>query len=287
MSKYVNYNGELKLSEDGLLMADNRSFCYGDGFFETIRCLSSKPLFFDQHYLRIKHSLKALKIELPREFSQSFFEQEIFRLLQRSRLYKGVRVRIAFFRKSGGLYTPKNNTLEYLITAAELPDEIYTLNQQALKVGVFTQLFKAQNFLSRIKSSNAQLYVMAGLWKQESGFDDCFICNEEGLIVEALSSNLFIVKDNTLLTPNIKSGCVAGTMRNTILNIAEANDIKVYFNNGLRANEILDADEIFLTNAIQGIQSVTAFRSRRYFHTMAKFLLDQLNGNIKMSDSSI
>jgi len=95
-------------------------------------------------------------------------------------------------------------------------------------------------------------------------------------IIEGSSANLFVVSNGVLYTPNLDLGCLGGTMRMQIMNIAIANNMKVYECN-ITPQNLLVADEIFLTNAIQGVTWVGEFRTKRYFNTVANKLVDLLN----------
>lgn len=277
MAKYLNFNGELNLTEKPCLGIDNRALNYGDGFFETIRCLSSKPLFFHNHYQRLLKSMQLLKMELPSEWTEHYFQQQIFKLLQRNRIYKGARVRLTVFRKSGGLYTPTLHTPLFIISASFLENEYFNLNKKGVKVGIYTEEYKPINRLSSIKSCSALYYVLAGMWKKENRYDDCLLVNERGKIMEALSSNLFLVKDNVIYTPSITSGCVEGTMRRTILDIFRSGGMQVVENKGFDEQNLRSADEVFLTNAIQGVLPVSGYLDRRYYHNVASGLVNNLN----------
>ena len=111
---------------------------------------------------------------------------------------------------------------------------------------------------------------------KEKGLDDVLLSNNEGGILESTSANLFVVSNGVLYTPGLEEGCLAGTMRMQIINIALANGMKVYECNILPQN-LLVADEIFLTNAIQGIQWVGGYRTKRYFNNVSKILVELLN----------
>ncbi len=280
MGKYVCNNGTLCLSDTPVIAVNNRAFNYGDGVFETIRCLSSEPLFFDKHYARLVNSLAILSIELPSEYSENYFRFHINRLLQKNRIYKGARVRLTVFRESGGFYSPKTNKACFVITAGELPEEKYTLNTKGLNAGIFKENKKPVNKLSGIKSCNSLFFVLAGLWRQQQELDDCFIVNDKGRIVEGLSSNVFLVKNNVLFTPSISSGCVTGTMRRTVMELAENQGVSTKEVDGFTEGNLKIADEVFFTNAIQGIRFVAGIEDRRYYHKMASFLVNELNSKI-------
>jgi branched-chain amino acid aminotransferase len=118
---------------------------------------------------------------------------------------------------------------------------------------------------------------MAGNYKTKNNLDDCLILNDRGNPIESISSNLFIVKNNTLLTPSIESGAVAGIMREQLIETALKLNITVYDDCLLTSDDLLEADEIFLSNAINGIRWVVAFKDRRYFNKTSRILIEELN----------
>jgi len=99
-------------------------------------------------------------------------------------------------------------------------------------------------------------------------------------IVEAISSNIFAVKNGVLYTPPIADGCVEGVMRKRIIEIAQTNKIAVY-ENSIMQNVLLGSDELFLTNSINGIKWVVAYKQKRYFNTTSKKIIELLNKSIE------
>lgn len=115
------------------------------------------------------------------------------------------------------------------------------------------------------------------MYKNENKWDDCLLLNERQNLVEGISSNLFVVKDGVLFTPSLESGSVNGIMREQIIQIALNLGITVYDDCIIKPEQLKDADEIFLSNAIVGIRWVVAFEERRYFNRSAKILIEELN----------
>ena len=117
---------------------------------------------------------------------------------------------------------------------------------------------------------------MAGLYKQQNKLDDVFLLNQNGFLCEAGSSNVFVLYNHHLYTPALSEGCVEGVMRQVVIQMAA--DLHIPLTEAQINPEILyEADEVFLTNATRGIQSVMGFGVRRYFNEMSKLLLDELN----------
>jgi branched-subunit amino acid aminotransferase/4-amino-4-deoxychorismate lyase len=281
MSKYACINGQFVKSDEPQLLVSNRSFQYGDGVFETIRCLNSQPLFFEKHFQRLQNALHQLNMILPDEYSENYFIFLIQNLLQKNRIYKGARARLHVFRNEGGYYTPSDNSASFLLTVDAIDSEYFMLNEKGIHIDIYTNITKPINELSQFKTCNALLFVKAGLWKKEQSLDDCLLLNNDGNIIESSASNFFMVTSGKLVTPSIYSGCVDGTMRRTIFEIAAEKNIQLMESDKIQEKHLATADEIFLTNAIQGISWVGAFKNHRYYHNFSSKLTAYLNETIK------
>src|SRR3989304_4719639 len=103
---FLNINGEIKSVNQPVINADNRSFRYGDGIFETIRFANGRIQFLDSHMSRIRTSMEILKMDCPENYTEEFFRTEISKLIKENKVEKGARIRLTIFRKEGGYYTP-------------------------------------------------------------------------------------------------------------------------------------------------------------------------------------
>lgn len=233
-------------------------------------------MFLRDHITRLKLGMTVLRMNVPAEFNVNNIQGHIISLLKYNIHAPNARIRLTIFRNEGGFYTPESNDISFLIESEELPDINYTLNQKGLSIDIFTDVKKSINKLSNIKSGSALIYVMAGLAKQSMKLDDCLILNENGTICESISSNIFVVKNRTLYTTPLAEGCVAGIMRKQIMHLAHENKI-LTFESPLTAYTLANADEIFLTNAIKGVQWVGQFREKFYTNTIAQFFTEKLN----------
>ena len=166
--------------------------------------------------------------------------------------------------------------MTYFIEAEALADNEFVLNATGRMVDIFTEYKKEINKLSVFKTLNCQLYVQAAIHARDKGLDEALIQNNKLSIIESNSSNLFIVSNGVLYTPTLEDGCVAGTMRMNIINLALENKIKVY-ECTLNPQNLLAADEMFLTNAVRGIEWIVGYRTKRYFNDMSKRLMVVLN----------
>lgn len=276
MSNFINHNGVISESDKPVLFVNNRGFRYGDALFETIRFSNNKSLFLKEHLQRLVNGMRVLKMEMHPLFSESFFEKSIFELVQRNGIGTDGRIRLTVYRNDGGFYAPSDNKVSFLIEAYPKEEVGYVLNQKGLTVDLYTEFRKTPNALASIKSANSSIYVMAGIYKNQHQLDECILSNDKSHIIEAISSNIFAVKNGVLYTSPVEDGCVDGVMRKKIIQIAQQNKIAVY-EISIMQNVLLGADELFLTNTIKGIQWVVAFKQKRYFNNTSKKLIEKLN----------
>ena len=275
LNKHCILNGHLISIYEPSVSFENRAFRYGDSLFETIRFSNNKLMFLRDHVTRLKLGMTVLRMNFPAEFNTENIYELIMQLLKHNAHAPNARVRLTVFRNDGGYYTPETNDISFLIESDELNGS-YQLNQRGLWVDLYGDIKKSINKLSNIKSGNALLYVMAGISKQSMKLDDCLIVNENGTVCESISSNIFVVKNGTIYTAPLTEGCVAGIMRKQILTIANENKI-LAFESALTSYTLLNADEIFLSNSINGVQWVGQFKDKFYTNKMAQFFTDKLN----------
>lgn len=279
-ARFVSFDGEVISPEQVPVDFTSRAFRYGDSVFETMRASRLRLHFPERHLTRLTLSLQWLKMEPVVSLNSEQLQYMADKLLKAIRCYGGCRLRLTVFREKGGLYLPSGNKAHVLLEAFPTEELTYNHSARSLKIDIYPDMRKPINPMSQFKSGNALLYVMAALWAAENRFDDALIINENGNLCEATSSNLFVFRKDSLLTPSLDEGCVAGVMRETIIEIASRAGITVYDDTYVSRNELLTAEEIFLTNAAAGIMPVLAYKNKRYYSKMSKILADLLNKEV-------
>ena len=273
---FVNINGVVQESELNGISSSNRGYLYGDGVFESIRVFHGSVINFDNHYKRLVQGAAAIKMEIPAHFTQEFLLDKIKEVLVKSQITQGGRVRLSLDRISGGNYIPESNECMYSIDVKPLLTPDFELNSKGVEVDIFMDIKKPKNKLSNFKTKNGLIYVLAGIQAKEKKLDHMLITNDFMGIIESSTANLFVVSNGVLYTPGLEDGCLAGTMRMQIINLALKHGVKVYECNILPQN-LLSADEVFLTNAIQGVTWVIGYRTKRYFNNTSRRFVAWLN----------
>ena len=278
-AQFLIHNGELTNISSATIDHRNRAFRYGDSLFETIRLVNGQACFLENHYSRLEAGMKALKMKAPAAFSLDYFTNLVNMLAQRNGVNAGGVARLTVYRNSGGKYRPSTNDVSFILEIEKYEQNLFEVNANGYTVDIYSEMSKAPSPFAMYKTGNSLLYIMAALYAQEHNLDDCILTNHKGSLLEATSSNLFIVSNGVLYTPSLDDGCVAGTMRMKLINVALANNVKVY-ECSLNAQNLLAADEMFLSNSVTGITWVKSYKNKRYFNKTAKFLIEKLNESI-------
>ncbi|MDG1394005.1 MAG: aminotransferase class IV [Flavobacteriaceae bacterium] len=280
----INSNGELLSEQQAKLSVFNRGLAYGDALFETIKTLNGKILFWEDHYFRLMASMRILRMEIPMEFTPEFLESQILELLNHNTSNSNsFRVKLTVFRKQGGFYTPQTNDVNYFITAASLETDLYLLNPSDYRVELFKDFYVTPGLLSTLKTNNKVLNVLGSIYAKENQYENCLLLNTNKSIVEALNGNLFLVKGNIIKTPPLEDGCLKGIMRKQVLEILEKLSEFECIEASISPFELQKADELFVTNVVQGIQPITGFRKKNFSSRVSQSILAKLNMMVRLS----
>ena len=269
---WINLNGELLPADQVPLSMENRAFKYGDGFFETVRLMNGALPLWEHHVTRMEKAIEFLGLELA---GVSALADELKALAGKNGL-PNARIRLTIYRSGAGTYQPEGSKAAYLIEASPLESSCYELNEKGLTIGLFSDEKKYPGVLSGIKTNSALLYIQASRCARQQGWDDALILNTKDQIIEATASNLFLVKGTNLHTPPLKHGPVDGIMRKVILQQAMEAGFQVSAG-PISKDTLLQADEVWLTNAIRGIRWVGQFEGKTYTNRQAERMVGKLS----------
>ena len=280
----INFDGKLLSKEVDFLNHENRGLRYGDSLFETIRVVNGKLIFWEEHYLRLMASMRILRMEIPMNFTMEYLEDQIVKTIKTNTLEEQtVRVRLTVYRKNGGLYTPDTNTISFLIEVKVLPTPFYTIEEAAYEVELFKDFYVNPDMLSTLKTNNKILNVVGSIYAKENKYQNCLLLNTNKSVVEALNGNLFLVKGNVIKTPPISDGCLNGIIRKKLLAILAKIEDYTLIEESISPFELQKADELFITNAVIGIQPITKYRKKDFGNKVSKNLLGKLNASARLS----
>lgn len=281
----VNFNGNLVSSQDTLFTSENRGYKYGDALFETLKVVNGKIFFWEDHYFRLMASMRIMRMDIPMSFTMEFLENEILKTIEANDLLSSsARVRLNIDRGEGGKYLPSENSkVTYSIITEAFDEPFYTVKEgQTYEVDLYKDFFIAPGLLSGLKSNNKAIQVIGSIYAKENDLNNCLVLNTNKSVIEALNGNLFLVKGDKIKTPPLEDGCLKGVMRKQVLEVL-SKDVNLYIEEAsISPFELQKADELFITNVIQGIVPITKYRKKTYGCQLAKDLTNKLNARIRL-----
>ena len=272
----INVNGKLISKNDFKITINNRGFKYGDAVFETLKSKNYNIYFIEDHYFRLMSSMRMLRMEIPDFFTYEYFKDEIIKTIKANNFDNSARIRFTVYRKDGGFYLPKCKEIDFIIEVEDL-----LINElRTYEIELYKDFPVLSGLLSNIKTNNRIINVLASIYADENDYDNCILLNENKNIVEANNANIFLVTGNIIKTPPLSEGCINGIIRKKIIEILLKDNFYKLIETKITAIELLQADEVFLTNSIIDIQSVTNYRKKKYNTTKGKEIKKALDNII-------
>lgn len=268
----INYNGSIISESDNQIDYNNRGFKYGDALFETVQIKDEAVVFCEDHYFRLMASMRMLRMKIPMHFTLEFFETEILKTINANKGDEN-RVKFTVFRDAEGLYNPVKNDVSYIVETSKV--EINT--KEIYQIDLYKDFTINPNLLSTIKTNNKIINVLAAIFAKENQLDNCVLLNSNKNVVEFTNGNIFIIKGNVISTPPLSDGCVKGVARKNVIEIISKNQDYVLEEISISPFAIQKADEVFLTNAIVGVQPITNYRKKKFDNKIGVLLSKELS----------
>ena len=277
VQSYICFNGEFIKENEFRIAVNNRAFRYGDSLVENIHGFATEPQFLELHLERLTDNMRFLCMEVPAFFSERNFSGLITSLLNKNRVFGGARIRLTVIRSEGEEFLTPSGKVSFLIESDALQQGRYVLNERGLVASLFTDMAKNADTLAHLRSNGLILYRMAMIRAKERNTDAIILLNQAGRIIETADSNIFLVSGNSVFTPGYDQGCVHGIMRRVVISLATSLGYNVNDHSSLTPGSLYEAEEVFITNATEGIRWIGAYEQTRYFNRVAKMLTAKLN----------
>lgn len=254
-------NGKFVDEKKAKISVLDRGFLYGDGLFETMRSYAGVIFKLDEHMARLFRSLKIMKFASP--YTKKYLSDTVYSSLKINGL-KSAYVRLAITRGEGkfGISYSDDFVSNVVIMAKRFEGYPDWMHFKGLKVKTASTRQNEYSPLAKVKSLNFTNYILARLEAKAGGADEAILLNTKGHVAEAATSNIFLVKKNTIFTPSIDCGILPGITRGVIMKIAKSLRIKVKETH-IRHRELINADEVFLTNSLAEVLPVIRVDSKK------------------------
>jgi len=237
----------------------DRGLHYGDGVFETIACVGNSAVFIQQHLNRMENGARKLNIPFP---DRQLFLDDINCLLRGSDSNSIIKLILTRGRGKRGYRYEKTQIPTRICMLSAWPDYVAHWREHGIATRFCQTQVSVNPQLAGIKSLNRLDSVLAS---SELGpaFNEGFLSDIDGNVIEGSMSNIFIVSNATLVTPDLSRCGVNGIMREQIIDIAQNNSIKVETRNITR-DELLESREIFISNSVIGACVVKQLEKQSY-----------------------
>jgi len=236
----------------------------GRGAFETMRSYRGEIFLLDQHLKRLSFGLRLLKVPPP--FSSKKIKRLLGESLKANRL-QDARIRLTVWVEKGS-----SHVSIFVFPHRVIPKKKYT---QGFKAALCKKPLDKRGRDPLLKSIDYGFYHDAYEKALQKGCDEALIVNRKEKLVEGSRTNIFFFKENVLCTPKLASGCLEGVTRQAVIRIAKGQGIKVKEGDcGLQ--DLLDADEAFLTNSIMEMMPLAYVDGKRIGsskHTLTRRIL--------------
>ena len=265
----VLVNGQ---AQDHIAVAD-RGLHYGDGLFETIAVNGGQPRLWERHCRRLSTGCQRLGIAQP---DPEMMFEEACRVC--AGIDRGI-MKIILTRGAGGrgYRPPQSGQATRIMAMYPWPAYPEANWRQGVAVRVCATRLGRNPALAGMKHLNRLEQVLARSEWDDPHIAEGLMLDDDGHVIAATMSNLFIVTAQGLLTPVLAACGVAGVMRGVVLDLAAELDI-AREETPLRLEDLHRADEVFLTNALIGIWPVSRIEQRNY---SVGSLTELLGGRLK------
>lgn len=275
----VFINGQIISAEKACISVFDRSFLYGDGVFETLRTYNDNIFLLDQHIERLYISAKLIRLEIP--WSKEWIKEAALKTVIENKGLNDLILRITISRgvQKGGVLPEKNIVPTIVLTTREIEDGRI---KDSWKVIISTIRRNDKRAIDPLaKSANFLNNILAGLEGQDAGADESLMLNIDEKVTEGTVSNVFIVKEDVIITPPITDGLLRGITRDQVILLAKRGSLAL-IEKSIKIDDLYGADEIFLTLSSQGIVPVTEIdRNMMTVGNITEKLISEYN---KMTD---
>ncbi len=258
----VYINGKFYEKEEAKISVFDHGLLYGDGVFEGIRSYNRRVFKLIEHIDRLYNSAKAIMLEIP--MSKKEMEQAVIETLKVNNLSDAY-IRLIVTRGVGdlGLDPRKCSNPSVIIITDKIvlyPQELYEKGLEVITVSTRRNIPSALN--PAIKSLNYLNNIFAKIEAIRAGCEEAIMLNKDGYVAECTGDNIFIIKENILITPPIYIGALPGITRETVIDIAKTKLKLLVKEEPFTIYHVYTADECFLTGTAAEVIPVVKVDSR-------------------------
>ncbi|MBJ7312892.1 aminodeoxychorismate lyase [Rugamonas sp. CCM 8940] len=238
-----------------LLPVADRGLQYGDGLFETILCLDGAAQRFELHWERLRAGCARLAIALPEiraELHAAIADAALPRAVAKLIVTRGSSAR--------GYACPAAVAPNWILTIAAAPSPDPARYRDGIALMTCHTRLPHDRLLAGMKHLNRLHQVLARAELGEQ-VQDGVMLDQQGSVIEGVLSNLFLVQRGRVLTPDLSQCGVCGILRGEVMAACRTLGLALEVR-AVAPHELLDADEVFVTNVLGGVVPVRSIDGR-------------------------
>jgi len=257
MFKYIFIDGKLIPEGRARISVKDRGFLYSDGLYETLKNCGGNLFMIDAHIKRLFHSLKILRYDIP--FDNEYVRNAVIRTIAKNNLNSSdayVKIIVTRGIYSGELHFSSSCRPTLIIIAEKLVP--YSGDDYTPGIDIISSSVKRPSMGHFIYSHKLLNYFENIFAKDEAyrrGVQETIFLTRDRLVLEGASSNIFLVKRNTVYTPPLTQNILPGVTREVVIGLCRENGIKVR-QKKIHYRDIIGADEVFKTSSVAGVVPV-------------------------------
>lgn len=249
--RHVLHNDEIRDAADTLLAPGQLGVLAGWGIFSTIRVYDGVLFAFPKHWERMRRDAQLLRVPFPSDADR--FEADLLRLVEANNAANSS-LRVVVIRNRGGFWEGPAVSHEFDVVAltADVNDW-----GRAVRLGLIRDGRHAASPFAGTKTTS---WAHNLTWYEEAharGYDEVVLLNERGEVAECTSANIFAAFGSRVVTPPLRSGCLPGITRDTLLHEVTVRDFSIE-EEVLTPADLTRADQVFITSTTRELLRVEA-----------------------------
>ncbi len=251
----ININGKIVKDEDAQISVFDRGFLFGDSIYEVSYTKDRALLFWPEHLQRLLNSARLLNIEL--DYTEEEITKQVLETLRISNISDAY-FRVIITRGCSEINLNPNIATHNNLIIIVKPKPVYSHKMYSDGIELLLSSVHRNSSKStdpNAKSGNYLNSVMAIDEAKAKGIYDSVMVNSEGQLTEGTSFNLWLIKDNKIITPKKGSGLLLGITRAKILSFKKLNEYQI-LDEILLPEDLNSSQEMFITSSTRGVMPV-------------------------------
>ena len=256
------------------------AFIHHAALTETIVFQKGKPLFWEEHYLRLMASMRILRMEIPLSFTMEQLQSDMASLCLadgQAKFTGRVQLRVA----KTAVPNPQQS-IPSTVYAIELFDvkEPFSFQQQVLPIDLYKDHYLAPGLYASLESAYATWRNTAWTYAHENRYCDAILLNDKKQVVETLHGALFLINGTTITTPALGAGNRKGIYRHQLISLLQKEAKFEIVETEVSPFALQKADELFVLGDALGLFSVGQYRKKKFGNNITQAIWELFSAHI-------